>query len=92
MLCLKDAYGANKTRAILAYIRAIMVGNAWGNMFDALRFRIKGSPTAGFTFLDELAVIIGPIIFILLIVLIKVINKITKLMNWKSTRIIIGDY
>lgn len=48
--CLKDTYGENKTRAVLAYIRAIMIGNAWGNMFDAMRFRIKGSPVDGFSF------------------------------------------
>ena len=35
--CMKDAYGEKKAQAILAYIRAIMIGNAWGNSFDALR-------------------------------------------------------
>ena len=75
----------------MAYIRAIMVGNAWGNMFDALRFRIKGSPASGITFWDELAVILGPIIFFPLIVFILVIKIIAELMNWKSTKIVIGD-
>ena len=92
VLCLTDAYGEKKSRVLMAYICAIMVGNAWGNMFDALRFRIKGLPASGITFCDELAVIFGPVVFIPLIVLIKVINKIAKLMNWKSTKIVIGDY
>ncbi len=42
--CLIDTYGEAKARDILAYIRAIMVGNAWGNMFDSLRLRLKGKP------------------------------------------------
>ena len=92
VLCLKDAYGEKKSRVIMAYIRAIMVGNAWGNMFDALRFRIKGSPASGISFLDELVVIFGPILFIPLVVLNIFINKIAQMMKWKSTKIVIGDY
>ncbi len=37
-----DTYGEVMTRDILAYTHAIMIENAWGNMFDALRLRIKG--------------------------------------------------
>jgi len=47
------------TRDILAYIRAIMIGNAWGNMFDALRLRIKGKPSVETTLWGELAVVFG---------------------------------
>jgi len=90
--CLVDAFGDKRSKAILAYIRAIMVGNAWGNMFDALRFRISGRPTAGFTLLDELGVIFGPMIFITFIVIKKAFNKIVKSTNWKSTKSVIEDY
>ncbi len=80
--CLLDAYGIKKSQAIVAYIRAIMVGNAWGNMFDALRSRIKGSPMAGFSFCDEMGVIIGPVIFIPLIAINRVFRN-RKLMRPK---------
>jgi AhpD family alkylhydroperoxidase len=81
--CLLDAYGLKKSRAIVAYIRAIMIGNAWGNMFDALRSRIKGSPMAGFSFCDEMGVIIGPVIFIPLIA----INRLFKKQEINETKI-----
>ena len=90
--CLFDAYGDKRSGAILAYIRAIMVGNAWGNMFDALRFRISGRPTVEFTLWDELGVIFGPMIFITFIVIKKAFNKIVKSTNWKSTKSVIEDY
>ena len=54
-----DAYGAAKTRDIIAYIRAIMIGNAWGNMFYALRLRIKGKPSTETTLWEELGVVFG---------------------------------
>jgi len=57
--CLVDTYGDATARDILAYIRAIMVGNAWGNMFDSLRLRLKGRPSDGIGFWDELVVVIG---------------------------------
>lgn len=60
--CLIDTYGEAKSRDILAYIRAIMVGNAWGNMFDSLRLRVKGKPTNGVTLWDELSVVFGTLI------------------------------
>lgn len=62
--CLFNNYGDRKTKAIFAYIRAIMIGNAWGNMFDSIRNRIKGSPTAGISLWDEMGVILGPILFL----------------------------
>jgi AhpD family alkylhydroperoxidase len=81
--CLLDAYGIKKSQAIVAYIRAIMIGNAWGNMFDALRSRIKGSPAAGFSLCDEMGVIIGPVIFIPLIA----INRLFKIQEINETKI-----
>jgi len=54
-----ETYEKAMTRDILAYIRAIMIGNAWGNMFDALRLRIKGKPSVETTLWGELAVVFG---------------------------------
>lgn len=59
--CMEDEYGKVRTNAILAYIRAIMVGNAWGNMLDALGMRLKGQPYSDQTMADELAVVFGVI-------------------------------
>ena len=54
-----ETYGEVITRDILAYIRAIMIRNAWGNMFDALRLRMKGKPDTETTLWEELAVVFG---------------------------------
>ena len=58
--CMKDAYGEKKAQVILAYIRAIMIGNTWGNSFDAIRLRIFGSPSSEISIWDELGVLFGP--------------------------------
>ena len=73
--CMLAEYGEAKTGAILAYIRAIMVGNAWGNMLDALRKRLRGTPCENLTFGDELAVIFGPFVMIPLIFIEKLYSK-----------------
>ena len=57
--CMVDTYGEQKMQSILTNIRAIMVGNAWGNMFDALRLRLKGTPVNGSRFWEEVGVVIG---------------------------------
>ena len=62
--CLEDAYGKAGAKEIIAYIRAIMIGNAWGNMFDALRSRLSGSPVKEITLWNELGVIFGPFVMI----------------------------
>lgn len=62
--CLKDAYGDERAKEIIAYIRAIMVGNAWGNMFDAFRVRLSGNPVENVSIWDELGVIFGPLLMI----------------------------
>lgn len=64
-----ENYGELMVRDILAYIRAIMIGNAWGNMFDALRMRFKGKSNKDTTLFKELGVVLGivfmlPVIFI----------------------------
>lgn len=77
VICLKEAYGESKAGAIIAYVRAIMIGNVWGNMFDALRFRIKGLPVDGFTFWDESGVILGPLAMIPLLLFKKGMGRLS---------------
>ena len=72
--CLKDAYGEKKAQAILAYIRAIMIGNAWGNTFDAIRMRIIGSPSSQITIWDEMGVLFGPFFMIPFLLVRKVFS------------------
>ena len=73
--CLRDAYGEAGAKAILAYIRAIMVGNAWGNMFDAFRVRLSGNPVKLGSIWDELGVIFGPLLMIPEILLHKIFER-----------------
>lgn len=55
-------YGQEKGGAIIGYIRAIMVGNAWGNALDSLRFRVKGKPNPEMTLGQEMGILIGPLV------------------------------
>jgi len=71
---MRDSYGNAMTKNILAYIRAIMIGNAWGNMFDALRMRFKGNPSGETSLMDELSVVFG-IFWMMLVLFIKKIFK-----------------
>jgi hypothetical protein len=52
-----------------------MVGNAWGNMFDAFRVRLSGKPVEQVTVWDELGVIFGPLLMIPEILLGKALGK-----------------
>ncbi len=63
-------YGRDRAVAILAYIRAIMFGNAQGNIFEAIKSRIKGQPVPNSTFFMEIAVILSDI-FVMPFLLIK---------------------
>ncbi|BBB48978.1 carboxymuconolactone decarboxylase family protein [Pelolinea submarina] len=56
---LMDTYGEARGRAIIANIRAIMLGNVWGNTFDALRFRLKGQPSGQTSLGGELLAVFG---------------------------------
>lgn len=62
--CLQDVYGVDGAKEIIAYIRAIMIGNAWGNAFDALRSHLTGNPTQDFSVWDALGVILGSFVMI----------------------------
>ena len=59
-----DAYGQKKARGIMAYIRAIMVGNAQGNIVGALKSRLKGQPEPNSTLGREIGVLAADIIVI----------------------------
>jgi AhpD family alkylhydroperoxidase len=61
---LEATYGPAKAGAITAYIRMIMIGNTYGNSFDALRHRLKGKPAAGSTLGQELGVLAGVVFMI----------------------------
>jgi AhpD family alkylhydroperoxidase len=69
---LVETYGQAKAEAIRGNIRTIMIGNAWGNAFDSLRVRLKGRPNSEMNLLQEIAVILGPILM-MPVVLIKLI-------------------
>lgn len=56
---LVQAYGPTRADAVLASIRAIMMGNAHGVMFEALTLRLRGRPVQGSTLWDELGVVLG---------------------------------
>lgn len=56
-----NEYGEKKTMEILAYIRAIMVGNAWGNMLDSLRHRLLRKPYGEVSLFQEIGVVLGPV-------------------------------
>ena len=61
---LLDIYGSDKAAAITGHIRAIMIGNAWGNAFDSLRVRLKGQPSGELNILQELTIIIGVVLML----------------------------
>lgn len=54
-----DTYGEVRARAIIANIRGIMIGNASGNAFDALRLRLKGQPSGQTSLGDEVLAVFG---------------------------------
>jgi AhpD family alkylhydroperoxidase len=56
---LRETYGEGKARGIVAYIRMIMIGNVYGNAFDAFRHRAMLKPVSVSTLGQELGVLIG---------------------------------
>lgn len=76
---LRDNYGEAKARAIIGNIRAIMIGNAWGNAFDSLRFRLKGQPNREMSLGKELAVILGVVLMLPAAAVQNLINPTIKL-------------
>jgi len=61
---LVETYGEERSRSILCYIRAIMVGNAQGNIMGALSSRFHGQPEPNSSFFKEIGVLFCDIVFI----------------------------
>jgi AhpD family alkylhydroperoxidase len=59
-----DTYGESSARQILGIIRAIMVGNLYGNIIDALRVRLLGRPVPQSTLFDELTITFGIVLIL----------------------------
>ena len=67
---LADTYGEPRALSILGFIRAIMVGNAQGNIMGALKSRFRGKPEQGSSFFREIGVLLlDP--FVILFIFIK---------------------
>ena len=73
--CLREQYGDRRSAAVLGYIRAIMVGNAWGNMLDSLRRRLAGKGCEEISLGDELGVIFGPFVMIPVLLVRKIFRR-----------------
>ena len=56
---LDEVYGREMSRDIMAYVRMIMVGNAYGIMVDALRYRLMRRPLAESSLRQEVGVVFG---------------------------------
>lgn len=59
-----ETYGEEKAHGILAVIRGIMFGNAYGIAAGALWSRIKGKPVAKSRFLQEIAICFSAILLV----------------------------
>jgi AhpD family alkylhydroperoxidase len=56
---LRERYGEKKADGIVAYIRMIMIGNVYGNAFDAFRHRLMLKPVSEGSIGEELGVLVG---------------------------------
>ena len=70
LLSFVKEYGEHKAEDIMCYIRAIMVGNAQGNIMGALKSRFKGNPEPSSTLFKELSVLFCDI-FLIPVLLLK---------------------
>lgn len=59
-----NTYGEDATRDIMAFIRAIMVGNTHAKAFEALFYRLKLRPESGSTIWREIGIAFGMFIFV----------------------------
>lgn len=71
-------YGEHKAEDIMCYIRAIMVGNAQGNIMGALKSRFKGKPEPSSTLFKELSVLFCDIFLIPVLLLKSLIFQLLK--------------
>lgn len=56
---LQETYGPDTSADILALIRIIMVGNVYGNNFDAFQSRLRFRPFPDSRFREEIGVVLG---------------------------------
>ncbi len=73
---LVETYGAETSRDILALIRMIMIGNIYGNSFDALQQRLRGRPVSGSTLTREFGIVIGPLFYMPLIAAHEIVENV----------------
>ena len=59
-----ERYGQVDSRAILGYIRMIMIGNSYGNAFDAFRHRLKAKPVRESKLSHELGILLGVLVYL----------------------------
>lgn len=82
---LQQEYGKDLSRSIMAYIRMIMVGNSYGNAFDAFRLRLLGRPVDGSTLPNELGVLISVLVVVPWIMVRQVVLKVSRIQQ-ENTR------
>jgi AhpD family alkylhydroperoxidase len=75
---LVGTYGAAMSRDILAYIRAITVGNFYGNAFDAFQQRLRREPVPDSTLRSEMGILFGSIAYAPAIAIRQVVKRISK--------------
>ena len=73
-----QTYGQPRAQSILIFIRAIMVGNAQGNIIGAFKSRFHGQPEPNSTFFREIGVLFCDIFFIPFILIKSPIVKLLK--------------
>ncbi len=74
---LVDTYGQEKAQGILGVTKVIMMGNAQGIAFGALKNRLKGEPEKKSSLAQELGVLFAIILFLPIAVLKRHIAKTT---------------
>jgi len=72
---LVEEYGSEKAKAVLGFIRMIMVGNVSGIALGALGGRFKNKRVKNSQLKNELIIVIGTVLFIPIILIKNIFNK-----------------
>ncbi len=75
---LLESYGPEKTIAIMAIIRTIMVGNVYGIMIEALENRLNRKPNPDSSWGAEIGIVLGLFVFIPVIAVRQLIDKLQQ--------------